>query len=501
MVSSLLWDVDVDSVYQTINEHQEAIASLDVAIEGFMRTIRQLQYQKQTHVAEIRRCKGVITLAKRLPPEILAYIFEECVHDGWTRTPLVVSHVCLSWRKAASIPTVWSHVYVNLDARDPYKRTQFWFDKAGESPLTINLEVGNDMSHLNRLTELLVSTLPRWKALTVKSIMLHPVNQILQACNRPAPELRVVDISIEQEFTAAPDSDVNELVGLRTSFQEAPQFNSLCIRRNILPRGNIIPSSIKNLSLHLPSHQSHTTQSLSSIIQVLEELPNLELFSLEIPNKHTQHFELNVEPDRAVNLPHLSSMTLMGKDNLFAILPHLMVPSLTHLYLRSSLDYFQPSDVAVWIELFFQHAQITLLEIRDLGLDSLAYDRILRSLPSVEELRLHDCDVVDSTLQALNGPHGLCRHLRKLDLRWCGRISGRALVGLVRSRLADDVNDLAYPLAPAAIVEITLINCSYVREEDIMDLAQMTVCRLIHHGQNDFCSKLDYILHVLVWQG
>ncbi|KAF8974214.1 hypothetical protein BDZ97DRAFT_1772425, partial [Flammula alnicola] len=37
--------------------------------------------------------------------------------------------------------------------------------------------------------------------------------------------------------------------------------------------------------------------------------------------------------------------------------------------------------------------------------------------------------------------------------------------------------------------EITLINCSFVKEEDIMDLAQMTVCRLIHGGQDDFCSK------------
>ncbi|KAF8974216.1 hypothetical protein BDZ97DRAFT_1911423 [Flammula alnicola] len=117
MSSSMLWDIDVDVVHQAISQHQDAIVSLDTEIEGFMRTIRQLQYQKQKHLAEIRQCKGMITLAKRLPPEILASIFEECVHDGWTRTPLIVSHVCSSWRMAATIPTVWSHVYVNLDAR------------------------------------------------------------------------------------------------------------------------------------------------------------------------------------------------------------------------------------------------------------------------------------------------------------------------------------------------------------------------------------------------
>ncbi len=135
-----------------------------------------------------------------------------------------------------------------------------------------------------------------------------------------------------------------------------------------------------------------------------------------------------------------------------------------------------------------------------MGLVLFAYDRILRLLRLVEELRLHDCDVVDSTLQALNGPHGLCRHLRKLDFRWCGRMSGSALVELVRSRLADDVNNPAYPLVSTTIEEITLINCSYIREEDIMDLAQMTVCRLMHRGRIDFCSKLKHVIHFLLGQ-
>lgn len=494
MASSILWDLDVDSVYQTIYEHQEAISSLDTAIEELMRNIRQLQYQKQKHAAEIRHCKGVITLAKRLPPEILATIFEECVNDGWTRTPLVVSRVCSSWRKAANIPTVWSHIYVNLDARDPYRRTSFWLDNAQDSPLTIVLEVGNDMSHLDRMIELLISTLPRWKSLTVKSTMLHPVNQILQACNLPAPELKMVDISVAQEFPAgtdASDNDENELVGFRTSFLVAGHFKDLRIRRNTLPGRNILPPSITNLSLQLPSHQSLTTQSLSSVIHLLEELPGLESFSLEVPTGQRQQFALNVDSDRVVDLPHLSSMTLMGTENLFAVLPHLRVSALSQLHLRSSLDYFQPSDIAIWIDLFLRHscAPITLLEIRDLGLDPQAYDRILRLLPMIEKLVLHDSDLVDSTVKAMNGPDGLCPQLQKMDLRWCGRVSGWALVNLVRSRLPTDLDDVGNPSVSAPIEEITLINCSFVKEEDIMDLAQMTVCSLIHHGQGDFCSE------------
>jgi len=184
-------DVDIVSVHHAISENERAVESLDAEIEGHMRTIRQLQYKKQQHLVEIRRCKGMITLAKRLPPEILASIFEECVEDGWTRTPLTVSHVCLNWRKAASIPTVWSHIFVNLDSRDPYNRTLLWLKNSQSAPLTIQLEVGNEMSQIDRTMELLMTEIYRWRVLNIKSIWLAPVNQILQACNnKPAPQIR-----------------------------------------------------------------------------------------------------------------------------------------------------------------------------------------------------------------------------------------------------------------------------------------------------------------------
>ncbi|KAF9482490.1 hypothetical protein BDN70DRAFT_853287 [Pholiota conissans] len=494
MSSSFLWDLDVASVNQTISQHQQAITSLDTQIQRYMSRIRQLEYLKQTHISEIRRCKGMITLAKRLPPEILASIFEECIQDGWTRTPLIVSHVCSTWRKAANIPAVWSHVYVNFDARDPYKRTRFWLDKSKDTPLVVDLEIGNEMSHLNKTLELLTSALPRWKALTVKSTALPPVNQILYACNKPAPQLRVIDITVAQEVIVnVDDPDAPELVAFRSSLMVAPQLKSLRINRNVLPGRNILPSSITNLSLQLPSHQTPTTQSLSTVIRLLEELPSLELFSLEVPKVQGQHFEINIDPDRVVELSCLTSMTLMGKGNLFAILPHLVAPSLSRLFLRSSLDDFPPSEVGIWIQHFFRRssAPIRLFEIRDVGLDPIVYSSILRLLPSVEELRFHDCDVMDWTLQELNGPHGFCPSLMTLDLRWCGRLSGQAIADLVRSRLPAEINDpRTHPPVAASIAEVTLINCSFVKEENIIDLAKMTVCRLIHRGQGDFCNTL-----------
>lgn len=90
---------DLEYIHTEIHSHESAISMIDQEIDELMRTVRQLQFKKWEHTEGIRRCKGLITLARRLPYEILANIFELCVRDGFTRTPLVVSHVCSRWRK------------------------------------------------------------------------------------------------------------------------------------------------------------------------------------------------------------------------------------------------------------------------------------------------------------------------------------------------------------------------------------------------------------------
>ncbi|KAF8913813.1 hypothetical protein CPB84DRAFT_1669208 [Gymnopilus junonius] len=484
-------DIDVSAVYDTILEHEEAIIALDDEIEVLMSTIRKIQHQKQQRLLEIRKCKGRITLARRLPSELLASIFEECVLDGWTRTPLVVSHVCRTWRKAALTPSVWSHIYVNLNARDPLQRTALWLQRSQNTLLTIDLEVGVDLSHLNNVTKMLLKEVQRWKVLNVTSTLLEPVNQILQACNEPSPQLRAMDISIDQEFILANnvDDDRHELVGLRASFADAPRFRSLHISRNVLPGRHILPSSIVDLFLRLPCQHTSTSQSLSAIIRLLEELPQLKSFSMEVPNGHYQRFQLDVEHGQLADLPSLESLTLMGANNIFGFLPHIRVPSLSYLFLRSSLEYIQAEEIALWLVRFLKESSPSLkvLEFRDLALDQHVYGRLFPLLPLLEELHLHDSDILDTDLEGLRGPQGFCPLLKQLDLRWCGRLSGRALVAFVRSRLPADIDSAVLPTVSKSIEEITLINCSFVKEEDIIDLADMTVCRLIHRGQEDFC--------------
>jgi len=94
----------------------------------------------------------------------------------------------------------------------------------------------------------------------------------------------------------------------------------------------------------------------------------------------------------------------------------------------------------------------------------------LSSLPLLEELRLHETEIPDDALSTLQGTNGSCPRLKRLDVRSCEQLAGRALVELVRSRIGPDGTSFD------PIERITVINCARVDEFSILNLAQATAC-------------------------
>ncbi|KAF8974215.1 hypothetical protein BDZ97DRAFT_1945355 [Flammula alnicola] len=226
--------------------------------------------------------------------------------------------------------------------------------------------------------EVLTSEIRRWKTLTIKSAMLHPVNQILQACNKPARQLRAIDISIAKSWSWEPTI----LMMMATSWWPSGRRLWMHLSSGLFV---YVETSFQvatfalldhQLVIRTPSYHFSASQSISSIIHLLGELPVFSRSRWKYPmdNSNVSNWTPRQHNCRTT-AP--GSMTLMGRDNIFGILPHLRVPALTHLYLRSSLDYFQPAEIGSWIDLFLQRSSppITLLEIRDLGLDPLVYGR------------------------------------------------------------------------------------------------------------------------------
>ena len=482
----------IQSAWNTIAGHESAIGDLEDRIQGLLNQVRDLRYDQAKHRAAIERCKGLVTLARRLPEELLIKIFEHCVEDGWTRAPVVVSHVCSAWRKAAHAPKVWSHVYANGDDPKALERTRFWLERAKGANLHVTVVATWRIPTrpIMELMAILVERSAQWRSLKIETDSLHHADIILAECTKPTPELRSVDI--RTAALDAQDSDgVSDLTRLADKFNAdfAPRLTSASYVSTIVPAVPIFPTHLTNLVLEVKESPSHRPLSAEAIIGVLERLPELRALSLSMPLMYEHEFVAEVDPDRVVSLPMLDTLTLYGPTDLNEILTRIQAPALRELYLRSleDLGYRQrpigPS-LARFIEI--STPPLRLLELHDIDLDPETFEACFAALPGLRELRLHESSISDATVQLLNGPRGLCPRLTRLDLRWCGHLRGRALVDLVQSRHV--VDDLTGPVADP-IEEIGVINCCFVTEDDVLDLARMTVCRLVTREVDDYCRK------------
>jgi hypothetical protein len=491
----------VGSISNEINTHESAISIIDQEIDELSSAIRRLQFRKWEHTEKIRYFKGLVTLARRLPFEILANIFEICVREGYTRTPLVVSHVCSQWREATYIPSVWSHVYVDFDSPKVYGRTKFWLIKAKESYLRITIEMRGEQIQFFDVIKLLLNKRTQWRFLTVNSALLSTANQALMACKGAFPELRAFSASVQQEFSdddQMGENETRELVDLRAAFQDAPRLSVVRIVRNILPGSNTIPPSVKDLSLILPSHHSAPTLSVSSVLLLLEDLRSLEKLSIAILPGQIRRFEPEIGTDRLITLPSLLSITLAGRSDIHSILPHLITPNLRSLCLRSSDDLVGSPDAEIGQYLLqflaLSSPPLEEVELRDADIPAIYFTRCFSQMGRLKTLRLHESEISDSTLTELFGPYGLCPSLSIIDLRWCGYFKGQTLVDLVRSRQPLDTGDPRFggdlvQSACAAISKIIVIHCSFVKKQDIVDLAHLTVCQVVVTDSDDYCRE------------
>ncbi|KAK0206505.1 hypothetical protein DFS33DRAFT_1315089 [Desarmillaria ectypa] len=472
-----------------ITFHESAIRHVDEEIDDLMKEVRRLQFKKSQILEKIKECKGRLTLARRLPPEILATIFELCARDGWTRTPLSVSHVCSEWRKAAFTPTVWSYLYVNFDMRDPYGRILFWLTNVRTALLHITLDIQCDCSLLPSIMGLLLKVAPQWHSLTVNSKMLRPVNQIFTVCTVPFPSLQCLDVSIMEEFHEFEGDIVESQLRLGKSFNNAEQLSTLRISRNILPSRESVPSSISNLIINLPSFNLITPSSIASLLDLLEGLPILESFTISTPHGETREFIDDSNIARRVLLPQLQSLRIIGTSSIFDILPHLQTPALLRLALCSSeealLHAHPVASPALHHFVGGNDLPLQVLVLRDMDLSPSDFIACFRGLPHLKELRLHESDISDDILECLYDSRGYCPELQALDFRWCGQITGRALVDFVRNR---SVLNPFYSDAPLHRIEsVGIINCAHVQEQDIFDLAELTTCQLMMRDTDDYC--------------
>ncbi|KAF5369842.1 hypothetical protein D9758_001139 [Tetrapyrgos nigripes] len=399
---------DIDFVKQRIGHHIGVISTIQDEVETLQQQIRRLRFRQFEHQEAVNFYHGKITLARRLPSELLAAIFEMCVQDGWTRTPLTVSHVCSEWRAAASIPSVWSHVFVNFDARDPYGRASFWLSKSQTVPLHISLEIVGDITHLPRVADLLLSHSSRWKSLSVVSSLQAYAHFFLSRCSTSFPQLRQLSISIAEVFDSqVPEEDQPLISLLRTAFADAPELRALSITQNILPLEGALPPSLTHLSFSFPSVDAMDgvmMMRMNRMLNVLENASQVKHLSITLPVGRT--FMHDHDLDRIVSLPSLESLVLAGTSGTHTMLSWLHTPALSRLHLVSSTESQGVSlitGMAITRLLQRSDPPLQLLQLRDVDIPQQSFIDVFALLPKLKTLRLHDSDISNDVFEFFLG--------------------------------------------------------------------------------------------------
>lgn len=492
---------EVAAANEEIAKQELAILALEQRAQALIAEMADLRRRQAAHRDSMARCKGVTTLARRIPEELLAKIFEHSVMDGWTRAPVVVSHVCSSWRKAATSPRVWSHIYVDGDNTDALGRTRFWLMMARHAPLQVSVVASwrTPASHLVDCMKLLGRHSVQWETLNLVMTGLHNAWQVAAQCHRPMPYLHEIKARIEVQFDGTIDGDP-ETFALADVFtaDNAPKLRSIELACNVLPDNLAFPSHITSFSLSIEESPARRPISAASLFAALETLPALEHLTLSLPLYYEQAFVAEEDPERALVLDRLISLTLYGPTDLNGLLAHLWTPALKRLHLRSLEDLgYRQEPIGPTLLPFLQRSEpaLELLELHDIDLSPEHFIACTSAVASLQELRLHESYISDATLKLLIGPGGSCPLLTRIDLRWCSQLSGRALVDLVRGRNCRDGDWSCSSGHPAVsrVTEVAVLNCCFVEEQDVLDLARMTVCRVSLRDE-DYCRKCSYLM-------
>jgi hypothetical protein len=354
-------DVETRQIQELISLDEQEGLRLDAEIAAAHATVDQLQLQRKKVGMTISIRKATISPIRRLPPEILGYIFLLAIpHIRYVRPdsrspPLTLRQICKAWKAIAeSTSNLWSSIDLNFNWSKGVESQlsdgiQGWLSRSSSHP--INIEIGyqpgfvdgDDVPNLDQLFDMLMLFAIRWRYVSL-CIPLHMMQRLLGCHESPLSMLHSLEL-----HSSGPTVDV-PTVSLTDS--------ATALRRIIL-HGHFTGSQWVALPWHQLTHlitkgTPSSDMSVAECMAIIGRSPRLEYGSFRLsfvaqasapcPTTHLQLSTFMITGKRRFILTLLDNLTLpalrrltidfggpKGKGWLSSLLPHL-----TSLISRSS---------------------------------------------------------------------------------------------------------------------------------------------------------------------
>ncbi|KAK7031036.1 hypothetical protein VNI00_013826 [Paramarasmius palmivorus] len=265
---------ELSAIRELIFEPEEKLRLLNEKIS-------QLQVERDRLQSFIDNHRALLSPARRLPRDIVAEIFLQCLPTDQlpvcdvSKAPLVLTTVCRSWREVAvATPRLWRAIHFVFPALVGYtiddhiqmfrlrkEGLQLWLKRAGSVPLTISCFARfNDrkprsvMERIRALyteyVEVFTKYATQWRALYLSFVPLESLSPLRALNASDLPQLRTLsldandyELGARQPFEAHPLLSVMSATSLRIFHlrRELSDPFTLPVRWSSLTELNICP--------------------------------------------------------------------------------------------------------------------------------------------------------------------------------------------------------------------------------------------------------------------
>ncbi|THU98927.1 hypothetical protein K435DRAFT_837911 [Dendrothele bispora CBS 962.96] len=438
---------------QCISDAERDVQRCDEEIQKLRAKLDSLKNERNEGCRQIHCYRSILAPIRRLCPELLSRIFWfACPKTIVTKniidcSVIRVSQVCARWREVArSTSTLWASFDINLDVSrygieviEPMITTHLELSR--NSPLSFSLKAFERSSRLEFFAEAIATHSFRWKEL--KLIGRPFILASMSSIKGNLPQLHSLSIELLEGDDTRQDL-----------FEMAPRLQVLTLRSpdraNFLECVVIPCTQIIDFTVEDVSYSSALAQ-----LRALSAVRNLKLNECWYDEDMT-----SVAP---VTLHDVSSVSIiipidpyddLNNESIRLRLDRLTLPNIEILHLKTVLYCTLPlirlhdvTELANFVKR--SSCVIRTLILANLGLNDNDTLSILRDLPTLQNLMIHDCvlpyvvthpTITNYLIRQLTIDHvgssspRLLPHLKTLNLRPSVSFPLKAFVDMVQSR-------------------------------------------------------------------
>ncbi|KAJ6507936.1 hypothetical protein C8R47DRAFT_1100046 [Mycena vitilis] len=191
-------DFRIHEIKNAIESAEDDISGLDVQIAGLNRSLSQLISRRAELERFVNDHRGVISIVRRLPGDVLAEIFSHCVdagaavHPPQTRDALRrIVQVSGNWRAiAVGSPHLWRHLFIpqaQIDDGTFKRRIPLQLQQSRQAPVHILMYAAETQNNQADVAlNLLLPASARWEELALSLRTPHYRQLLASTCDFPA---------------------------------------------------------------------------------------------------------------------------------------------------------------------------------------------------------------------------------------------------------------------------------------------------------------------------